>query len=121
VAAANGWPRVPFVAESVALPAAVPVVVPAAIPATSTIARIQGIASPDLVAIPLELRPLAPLIAAAPVPEVKAAAKPKKKIVREPQPDRVAHPSRVHPDSRSAYAAEPRPPGFLRSILGLGL
>jgi hypothetical protein len=59
------------------------------------------------------------MIAAAPAVAVKAAAKPKKRIVREPQPDRIA---RSHGyDPRSAYAAEVRAPGFLRSIFGLGL
>src|SRR5215218_2013210 len=37
VVAAKGWPQVPFVPESVALPAAVPVVVPATAPATPTV------------------------------------------------------------------------------------
>jgi hypothetical protein len=101
VAAINSA-RVRFVPEALALPAAVP-----ADP------HVRGPAPPVVAVGPLDLVLRGSVIAAAPV------AKPKKKIVREPQPERIVRPAPAEPGSRSAYAAESSVPRFLRSIFGL--
>ncbi len=49
------------------------------------------------------------------------AAKPKKKIVREPQPERTARQNPREPEPRTAYASpRPQPPVFLRPLFGFG-
>jgi hypothetical protein len=103
-AAAINSARVRFVPEALALPAVVPADPDA-----------RGAAPPAVAVGPLDLVPGA--VAGAPV---KAAPKPKKRIVREPQPDRIVRPAPVEPGSRSAFAAEPSVPRFFRSIFGFG-
>ena len=83
---------------------------PAAVPADP---HVRGPAPPTVAVGPLDLLLRGSVIAAGP------AAKPKKKIVREPQPERIVRPAPVEPGSRSAYAVEPSVPRFLRSIFGL--
>jgi hypothetical protein len=103
-AAAINSARVRFVPEALALPTAVP-----ADP------DVRGPAPPAVAVGPLDLVPGA--IAGAPV---NAAPKPKKRIVREPQPDQIVRPAPVEAGSRSAFAAEPTVPRFFRSIFGFG-
>ena len=53
-------------------------------------------------------------------------AKPKKKIVREPQSERTARQIPPEPEPRTAFASpfrrssEPPAPGFLRPLFGFG-
>jgi len=99
-AAVRGFTPVRFVPESMALP----------------------VATREFPPVLSELRPtLVDGAPAAAAPQVKAAvAKPKKKIVREPQPERTAGQVPPEPEPRTAYASRPQPPAFLRSLFGLG-
>jgi len=94
--------RVRFVPESLAVPVATGARGVAPVPE----------APPDLIS------QMSLIAAVPPATQVKAAPKPKKKIVRE-QPERTALPAPIQPEPRSALAAEAPVPRFLRSIFGL--
>ena len=116
---AGGSPSVRFVPEAFALPAAVAVNPEL----RGTISPPVAVAAP-LNVVPENLAPQTPVqtppIAAAPAPaETKAVAKPKKKTIREPQPERTARPAPPEPESRSAFVNPFRRLGL--PIFGLGL
>jgi hypothetical protein len=121
-AAVRGFEPVRFVSESFALPATTPTLPPVIneLRPTLTVGASAPVSAPVAsVAGPTP----APVVAAAPVsaPETKAAvAKPKKKIVREPQPERTARQVPPEPEPRTAFASRPQPPAFLRPLFGLG-
>lgn len=122
-AAAGHLAPVRFVPESIALPAAAPRLAPAAsdTPPGVTVSASASVSAPAISAA--ELPPTLPVIAAAPAPatEIKAVvAKPKRKIVREPQSERSARQVPREPDPRSAYAGPRPPPAFLRPLFGFG-
>jgi len=125
-AAVRGFAPVRFVPESFALPAAAPRL-PPVLNDTPPPVTVGASASASVPAqdVSAPEPPPAPLVAAAPAsaPETKAVvAKPKKKIVREPHPERIARQVPPEPEPRTAFASPIRPqtPSFLRPLFGLG-
>jgi hypothetical protein len=126
-----------FVPESTALPAVVPTSPPlrgtistavaeaASVPAPSAPSTVGAppaasafAAAPGLAPSTAGTSPAASVVAAAPAPAAEAVAKPKKKIVRKPQPERTARSYQPEHEPRAAYGSPFRPLG--PPIFGFG-
>jgi hypothetical protein len=98
-AVVNNAPPVLFVPESIALPDASP-----AKPRVLSVAPPTVAPAASAMMVPAAA-PAEPAIAAAPAPvEVKAVAKPKKKVVREPEPDRTMRRTPLELNPLAAFA-----------------
>ena len=123
MAAVRGFAPVRFVPESIALPTAAPRLPPVINELRPTLTVGASASVPAPAASATEPPPMLVVdTTPAPAPEIKAAvAKPKKRIVRDPQSERTARQTPREPDPRTAYASPgPQPPAFLRPLFGFG-
>jgi hypothetical protein len=122
VAAVDIFAPVRFVPESIVLPAVVPTSPPLRGTLSTAVAAAASVPvplAPSTVGASPAASAVAAMPAPAPAPAVKAVAKPKKKIVREPLPERTARRYPPEPEPRAAFAGPP-PRRFGLPIFGFG-